>query len=149
MRCCSILCLAPGPEVGIGDLCLLVLLLLISLLFLLILLLPVIDLLQVELVEGVLLVLEVPKEGHREDPQVGEDEQGHVQPHGFLGLGGTERAMSPEDEDVQAVVGYEGGEDLDHIQGSVDVETLVILHFLLEVGEVGVDLLLHEVELVS
>ena len=39
--------------------------------------------------EGVLLVLEVPEEGHREDPQVGEDEEGHIKPHGLLGLGGA------------------------------------------------------------
>ena len=98
--------------------------------------------------EGVLLVLEVPEEGHREDPQVGEDEEGHVQPHGLLGMGRTKRAMSPEDEDVQDVVADEGGEDLDHVQGCVDVEALVILHFLLEVGEIGIDLLFREVELV-
>ena len=57
--------------------------------------------------------------------------------------------MSPEDEDVQDVVAYEGGEDLDHVFATVDVEALVILHFLLEVGEIGIDLLFREVELVS
>ena len=85
----SILRLALGPEVGIGDLGLLLLLLLVSLIGLLNRLFLVIDLLEVELVEGVLLVLEVAEEGHREDPQVGEDEEGHVQPHGLLGLGGA------------------------------------------------------------
>ena len=99
--------------------------------------------------EGVLLVLEVAEEGHREDPQVGEDEEGHVQPHSLLGLGRAKRTMSPEDEDVEDVVANEGGEDLDHIRGCVDVEALVILDFLLEVGEIGIDLLFREVELVS
>ena len=98
--------------------------------------------------EGVLLVLEVAEKGHREDPQVREDEERHVQPHGLLGFGGAKRTMPPEDEDVQAVVTYEGGKDLEHVLGSVDVEPLVILHFLLEVGEIGIDLLFREVELV-
>ena len=109
----------------------------------------VIDLLQVELVEGVLLVLEVPEEDHREDPHVGEDEQGHIQPHGLVRLGGAEGAMSPEDEDVKDVVGYEGEEYREYIQGRVDVKALVILDFLLEVGKIGIDLLFREVELVS
>ncbi len=120
-----------------------------SLLNLLGCLLSVIDLLKVELVEGVLLVLEVPEEGHREDPHIGEDEEGHVEPHGLLGLGGAKSAMPPEDKDMQDVVTNEGGEDLDHINGSVDVEPLVILHLLLEIGEIGINLLFREVELVS
>ena len=53
---------------------------LLSLLCLLISLLFVVDLLEVELVTGVFLILEVAEEGHGKDPEVSEYEKSYEEP---------------------------------------------------------------------
>ena len=102
----------------------------------------VVDLFEIELVTRVFLVLEVPEEGHREDPDVREDKQSHSEPLIFIRMCGAQGAMAPEDQDLQAVIADHDDYNLEDVLRCVHVEALVVLDFLLEIGKVGVDLLL-------
>ena len=50
--------------------------------------------------------------------------------------------MAPEDQDMQAVVQDHDNCNLEDVLGCVDIEAFVVLDFLLEIGQVGIDLLL-------
>ena len=92
--------------------------------------------------KSVFFVLEVTEEGHREDPDICEYEKANTQPLCCIWVSGTESAMSPEDESVESVVEEKDNGNYDNVFVRVDIETFIILDFLLEVSKIRIDLFL-------
>ena len=118
-----------------SDLRLLFTLLLIALLLFTIGLLFIVDLFEVELVAGVLLILLVSNDHHSEYPDVDEDEACDIEPHRLLGKGLAKCNMAPKNNGVHGIVQNKGQDNICKVCPGVYIEALIELDILFEVGQ--------------